>query len=169
MRRGALVIASQEVELTRKSADIITGIFVESALMALSPDSEVLAIEHTRSEQENAKKLGRLCSDVDCDKDGKLTQKEFEEGLQRKQMPMLLKMMGLRKHHLLELFSCMAEMSDEDGIVEISSFVNACMLLKGTATEFDLQKLHAEMTAMHAKRDQDMSDIMRLLRGRPRP
>jgi len=143
--------------------NIITGIFVESAMMTLSPDSETLAQEHSRREQENAKKLIQLCKNVDADVSGKLTRDQFEDGLRRKQIPMLLELLGLQKHHVLEFFSHMADAADDDGQVGIETFVNGCMLLKGAATNFDLQKLHADVKAMSATHQRSLNDIRDIL------
>merc|ERR1712032_1185303 len=56
--------------------NIITGIFVESAMETLSPDKETLALEHSRKEQENADELEALCRNVDIDFSGKLTREQ---------------------------------------------------------------------------------------------
>jgi hypothetical protein len=143
--------------------NIITGIFVESALGVLSPDSEMLALEHNRREQDNAKKLEQLCRNVDEDLSGKLTQEQFEDSLRKKQLPMLLTMLGLGTDHVLELFKHMAQVADDNGQVEIGKFVNSCMLLKGAATNFELQKLHAEIRAAQVTHNQVLQDIVEFL------
>jgi voltage-gated sodium channel len=143
--------------------NIITGIFVESAMMTLSPDDMVLAQEHTLKEKENAKMLVELCQRVDHDQSGKLTQDQFEDGLRKKQIPMLLTMLGLQRHHVLELFHTMAEAADDDGQVEIRRFVEGCMLLKGAATNFDIQKLQAEFRMTQLKHEESMAEIVTLL------
>jgi hypothetical protein len=145
--------------------NIITGIFVESAMMTLSPDDMTLAQEHTRKEKDNAKKLVKLCQNVDHDQSGKLTQDQFEDGLRRKKIPMLLTLLGLQRHHVLEFFQTMAEAADDDGQVEITRFVEGCMGLKGAATNFDIQKLHAEFRANQSKHEQSINEILMLLRG----
>jgi hypothetical protein len=145
--------------------NIITGIFVESAMMTLSPDTDTLAQEQSRRESDNAQKLIQLCKNVDADFSGKLTREQFEDGLRRKHIPLLLNLLGLQKHHVLEFFSVMAEAANDDGQVAIETFVNGCMLLKGTATNFDLQKLHAEVRDTKAKHQRSLDDIMELLRG----
>jgi hypothetical protein len=146
--------------------NIITGIFVESAMATLTPDSQTLAREHTRQELENAQKLDSLCRDVDADDSGKLSRAEFEDCIKKRHMTMLLEMMGLQKHHVLEFFNHLALVYDDGGQVEIAKFVNGCMLLKGAATNFDLQKLHAEFLAAQARFDQNQSRILKLLHAR---
>jgi hypothetical protein len=140
--------------------NVIMGIFVDSAMKVLSPDSDVLGHELIRKDHEHAEKLARLCRDVDHDCSGKLTQEQFEEGLRKHHIPRMLRTLGLQKHHLVELFSSLAKASDDDGHVAIDTFVKDCMLLKGTSTNFDLQKMHAEIQVDHAT-------IMQLLRDIP--
>merc|ERR1719284_939650 len=111
--------------------NIITGIFVESAMTTLSPSPDMLAQEHARQEQRNAKLLEQMCIEVDTDFSGKLTQKQFEDGLRQNHIPRLLSMLGLQRHHVLEFFASMADAANDDGQVEISKFVSGCMVLKG--------------------------------------
>lgn len=146
--------------------NIITGIFVESAMATLTPDSQMLAREHTRLELEYAQKLDSLCRDVDADDSGKLSRAEFEECIKKRHMTMLLEMMGLQKHHVLEFFHHLAHVYDDGGQVDIAKFVNGCMLLKGAATNFDLQKLHAEFLSAQARVAQNQKDILKLLHDR---
>merc|ERR1740121_1957390 len=146
--------------------NIITGIFVESAMATLKPASHMLAREYTRRELENAQKLDKLCRDFDLDDSGKLDRTEFDDCIRKRRMTMLLEMMGLEKHHVLELFHHMTQVYDDDGKVQISKFVNGCMLLKGAATNFDLQKLHAEFLAAQVRHDHKFKEILKILRDR---
>jgi hypothetical protein len=145
--------------------NIITGIFVDSAMAVLKPDSESLAREGALQELADAHKLAHLCHEVDADASGKLTKEQFEDGLRRSHIPMLLRGLGLQRHNVLEFFHFMAEARNDNGQVDIDTFVNGCMLLKGAATNFDLQKLHAEIKAMQAHHDRSLDNILNMLRG----
>jgi hypothetical protein len=148
--------------------NIITGIFVDSAIESLSPDAEMIARERSLKEKESAQKLEQFCSDVDINGNGKLTRVEFQLAMQRKHIPVLLATLGLQRHHVLEFFDVMAETANDGGQVEISTFVNGCMLLRGVATNFDLQKLQADLLKLHAdsaKHDYYMREVLRLLRN----
>jgi hypothetical protein len=142
--------------------NIILGVFVDSAMKVLTPDPETIADEHVRMEREHAQKLVSLCKAVDTDHSGKLTKEKFEHGMRRQNIPKLLRMMGLQKHHILEFFNSLAKASDDDGQVDIDTFVNGCMLLKGASTNFDLQKMHAEVQVAH-------TTIIQLLRENSMP
>ncbi|CAK0800850.1 unnamed protein product [Prorocentrum cordatum] len=133
-------------------------------MAVLKPDPEVFARELSQQEWVDAQKLDRLCRAVDTDESGKLTREQFENGLQKNHIPLLLKSLGLQRHHLVEFFKFMAEDSSGDGQVDIHTFVNGCMVLRGVATNFDLQKLHAELKSNHAQHDKHLDSIMRILR-----
>jgi hypothetical protein len=139
--------------------NIIMGIFVDSAMKVLSADPDMLAREHIRQEHEHAQRLASLCREVDPDCSGKLTQDQFEDGLRRQHIPKLLSMLGLQKHHILEFFDSLAKSSDDGGQVDIGTFVNGCMLLKGASTNFDLHKMHADIQVAHKTMIQMLSEI----------
>ncbi|CAK0872655.1 unnamed protein product, partial [Prorocentrum cordatum] len=139
--------------------NIILGIFVDSAMKVLSPDSETLAHEYVRRDHEYARKLTNLCKTLDTDCSGRLTQEQFKLGLSQKRIPHLLAMLDLKKHSILEFFESLAKASDHDGQVGITTFVDGCMLLKGASTNFDLQKLRAECDIAHKQIIQMLRDI----------
>lgn len=134
--------------------NIIMGVFVHSAMKVLSADPVEAAHEHVRKEREQSWVLANLCKVVDPDGSGKLTREQFENGMRRKGIPELLSMLGLKKHNIIEFFASLARASrdrGDDGQVDIPTFVNGCMMLKGAGTNFDLQKMQAELTVAHAK------------------
>jgi hypothetical protein len=201
--------------------NIITGIFVESAVQTLRPDRETIVTEHIRLEKENATELERICrqaplhaqtlsdgwgasagrssfwfsflraelvqgcqparagglgpgdgaealaqllTEADTDGNGKMSRSEFEVHLQKGRVPRLLLLLGLSKHHVMEFFNTMAAMNQnpdegEEEEVDIASFVQACMQLKGAATNFDVQMIHAELRSMWGKQERRMSEV----------
>jgi hypothetical protein len=140
--------------------NIITGIFVESAMQTLRPDREMLTMEQRRIESEHAAEMERLCRLGDADGSGTISPQEFEKMLARGRLPRLLTLLGLSKHHVVEFFTTMSELSPQtEGEVDIRSFVQACMQLKGAATNFDVQMIHAELRSMWQKSDSRLSDI----------
>jgi hypothetical protein len=128
--------------------NIITGIFVESAMMVLRPDPITVARETSRQEHADAQKLDQLCRAVDADVSGKLTREQFEDGLRKKDIPLLLKSLGLQRHHLIEFFNHMAHVQADNGQVDIITFVDGCMMLKGAATNFDVHKLQSQLNTV---------------------
>jgi hypothetical protein len=140
--------------------NIITGIFVESAVQTLRPDRETIATEHLRLEKENAMELERLCKMADKDGNGRLGRQEFEDSLHKDRIRRLLMVLGLSKHHVMEFFDTMSTLAiDDEGEVDISQFVRGCMQLKGAATNFDVQMIHAEMRSMWNRTDRRLSEL----------
>jgi hypothetical protein len=145
--------------------NIITGIFVESAMSTLTPDRETLAVEADRKEKANAEELEHLCKLVDADYSGKLTRDQFEDGLTKGRIPLLLTLLGLQTRHVKELFNTMSQAAeDDDGQVDISKFVQVCMHLKGAATNFDMQRLHAEFVSAQQTTQAKLEEQDRRLR-----
>jgi hypothetical protein len=126
--------------------NIITGIFVETAVQTLTPDQETVAVEHARREKQNAEDLEHLCLLVDHDSSGKLTPEQFRDGINRGRLPTVLALLGLSQHHVLELFEFLSKdaYKHDEGQVPIRVFVKMCMRLKGPATNFDLQSFRKE-------------------------
>jgi hypothetical protein len=138
--------------------NIITGIFVESAMQTLRPDREMITMEQLRLEKENAREVSDICSSADNDGNGKMSKQEFALLLSKGRLPKLLLLLGLSKHHVVEFFDTMSALCD-DGEVEISTFVQGCMQLKGAATNFDVQMIHAEMRSHFSKQQKFLGEL----------
>jgi hypothetical protein len=135
--------------------NIITGIFVEAAMQTLRPDKEAIVVEQLRIEKEHIEELERMCNNFDTDGNGMISRQEFEIGLSRGRIPRLLMLLGLSKHHVVEFFSAM----EEEGEVDISTFVRGCMQLKGAATNFDVQMVHAELRSIWNRQEKYMVEM----------
>jgi len=128
--------------------NIITGIFVQSAKNALSPDSETLALELLRKEADLAEELATLCRLANVNYSGKLSPNEFQDGLRQGRIPLLLAVLGVERHQVEELFDTMSNAAEsDDGHVDISDFVDSCMKLRGGARNYDIQIMRAEWRA----------------------
>lgn len=139
--------------------NIITCIFVDSAMAVLKPDAEAAARETFRSELHLAKELRKICRAVNGDGSGQLSQQDFEAGLeQNRHLPLLLKGLGFKRHNFKEFFEGMASGSDQR--VDIEGFVNGCILLRGEASNFDVLKLRTELDNLDSK----MRTTLELLR-----
>lgn len=138
--------------------NIILGIFVESAMAVLQPDAATLARETFRKELECSHELEYLCRRVNDDGSGKLSREDFDTGLEiNPRLPLLLKGLGFRRHNFNEFFNGLAQ---GDQRVDIDTFVNGCIVLKGDASNYDVVKLRAEL----AKLDGRMKSTLEFLR-----
>merc|ERR1719356_892813 len=75
--------------------NIITGLFVENAMLSLSPNREQLATTFAEEEEALAKELEMLCHAVDVDQSNCLTKDQFDELLKQGRIPLLLHLVGL--------------------------------------------------------------------------
>jgi len=118
--------------------NIITGIFVDSAMQSLMPNREQMAIKLNEEEKAFSEELERLCIAVDADRSGFLTRDQFADGINKGRIPLLLHLLGLDQDHVQNFFEVLCS-TTADNQVDIKSFVRGCMRLKGPATSFDLQ------------------------------
>jgi len=169
---GALLFVAFIIFTSIALLNIITGLFVESAMQSLSPNREKQAREHEREEQENAEELKKLCLAVDYDKTRMLTREQFEDGLRKEKIPRLLMLLGIDKEQATQFFDALAHYNEKERIrngkrrrprkmqeVEVDGFVQGCMRLRGTATSFDLQLVILEIKEMGAASHMFLNDI----------
>lgn len=176
-KAGALLFVAFIIFTSIALLNIITGLFVESAMLSLSPNREKQALEHEREEQEYADELKKLCLAVDFDHSNKLTREQFEDGLRKEKIPRLLMLLGLNKEHVTQFFDALAHHSEKERIrsgssprqrteqeVDIHGFVQGCMRLRGTATSFDQQLVILEIKEMGAVNHMFLNDIHKRVR-----
>jgi hypothetical protein len=169
---GAVVFVAFITFTSIALLNIITGLFVESAMQNLSPNREKQALEHEQEEQAYADELKKLCLAVDFDQTKKLTRKQFEDGLRKEKIPRLLMLLGLNKEHVKQFFDALAHYTEKERIrtgsperprskqeVDIHGFVQGCMRLRGTATSFDLQLVILEIKEMGAANHMFLNEI----------
>eukprot|EP00403_Amphidinium_massartii_P023511 CAMPEP_0178388306 /NCGR_PEP_ID=MMETSP0689_2-20121128/9521_1 /TAXON_ID=160604 /ORGANISM="Amphidinium massartii, Strain CS-259" /LENGTH=688 /DNA_ID=CAMNT_0020008697 /DNA_START=139 /DNA_END=2201 /DNA_ORIENTATION=- len=129
--------------------NILTGIFVESAMKLAQPDRETLALEQRKREIIEADEMTRLCEEMDMDQSGTINAAEVGAVLRSRRMRAHLAVLGLEIRDA-EMFFGMLASATENHEVDIHSFVSGCMRMKGNATSLDLQGLGFQ-TAMLQK------------------
>jgi hypothetical protein len=133
--------------------NIITGIFVDTALQKLAPDREATALSHHKEKELAAEEMRSLWREVAERDDGYLSSDDFLRGLRGTKIPYQLEDMGLSIDNVTQFFGFLRKNSPEDGMVRISNFVHGCMRLKGSASSYDIQEMRSEMFAMGRKVD----------------
>jgi len=142
--------------------NIITGIFVDSAMQNLAPGKEALAHRMQMEQDSHTSELVKLCTEVDSNSNGCLSKEQFQDGLNKGRIPMLLQLLGLNRLHVEHFFNVLSEGSPT-GEVEIKSFVHGCMRLSGAATSFDLQMLTVDLKGVERQQAKDFRDMKRRL------
>merc|ERR1711920_136039 len=103
-----------------------------------------------------------LCNEVDTDANGMVNREQFQNGLKKGRIPMLLQLIGLNRHDVERFFDVLSA-SSPSGEVEITSFVHGCMRLSGAATSFDLQMLTVDLKGVQKEQAKDFRDVKRRL------
>jgi len=118
--------------------NILTGLFVESAMKLAQPDHASRALEVCRAENAQHRQLMRLCEELDKGGSGTLTKQEFSKNMKDGKLKYFLASLGLDIRDAERFFELLEDTSSE---IDIGLFVDACMKLKGAATSIDLQGL----------------------------
>mmetsp|Transcript_9908 Transcript_9908/g.28743 ORF Transcript_9908/g.28743 Transcript_9908/m.28743 type:complete len:553 (+) Transcript_9908:74-1732(+) len=120
--------------------NIMTGVFVESALKCAQPDHNTLALEQRRAELTETAALRNILKQVDVDGTGTINWEEFHKVAGDPRISAVLEVMGLdiKDVGLLHDMLCRAGGTHE---VNLDFLVNALMRMKGPAMGIDLQAL----------------------------
>lgn len=113
--------------------NVVTGVFVESALQTAKQDKDLYLLHHVR----------RIFLDVDVNQNGVLTWEDFESALSNPQMSVLFEAVDLDMEEALELFQLIDV--EETGKIDLESFVNSFFQFRGSAKSLDLAMLSFEM------------------------
>jgi len=129
--------------------NILTGIFVESALSLAKPtDTEALKQRRRKSEEE-AEELTAILEMMDDDGDGCMSISEFGNIMTNDRVVHMFKKVGVDIKDAELFFTTVANLSNKD-VIEIPEFVGQIMRLRGDALSIDL---HAVLVQMHALQD----------------
>merc|ERR1712060_486409 len=91
--------------------NVVTGVFVESALQTAKHDKDIYLLHHVR----------RLFKDSDKDGDGCLGWDDFEAALANPQMKIYFEAIDLDLEEAVELFQLIDV--DESGLIDLDEFV----------------------------------------------
>jgi len=140
--------------------NVLTGLFVESAMKLAQPDQESCAFEARRAENAQRLQLMQLCEDLDKNASGTLTKQEFSKSMENGTLKYFLATLGLDIRDFGRFF----ELLDfTGGEIEIGLFVDACIKLKGAATNVDLQSLALKTVQLQRSQSRLEKNIMQRL------
>jgi len=126
--------------------NIITGIFVDSAIHSAQADRDEVIQDQMRSTSSALSEMQRLFEAADVDRSGTITVEEFEQHLQEGGVRAHLSAIGIEVGEAKGLFKLLD--LDKSGEVTIEEFVYGCMRLKGGAKSIDLANLMYENKRM---------------------
>jgi hypothetical protein len=127
--------------------NIITGIFVDTAVNSARTDKQEVIHEELTLQNANVKKLLNIFRLADQDGNGELTLKELENIMERAEVRAIFSTMGMEVHEARSLFDLLD--TDFDGIVTMKQFIVGCIRVKGGAKGVDLLTLMHENKKMY--------------------
>lgn len=126
--------------------NIITGIFVDTAIQSAQSDRDEIIQEQIHSQESELAKLKQAFLEADNDGSMTITLVEFQDHLKDQHVRAHLASIGLEIHEAMGLFKLLD--IDGSGAVGIEEFVIGCMRLKGSAKSIDLATLMYENKRM---------------------
>eukprot|EP00416_Gambierdiscus_australes_P012458 CAMPEP_0171136026 /NCGR_PEP_ID=MMETSP0766_2-20121228/130754_1 /TAXON_ID=439317 /ORGANISM="Gambierdiscus australes, Strain CAWD 149" /LENGTH=180 /DNA_ID=CAMNT_0011599543 /DNA_START=1 /DNA_END=540 /DNA_ORIENTATION=- len=124
--------------------NIIVGIFVDSATDAAVKDRESLAQEELMRNLELMKGLEELFDELDADKFGFISWKQFEELSHRTEIRARFSTLDIDISHAKEVFTLID--ADGNGTISVDEFVVGIMHQKGLAKRTDVHSLMCEIS-----------------------
>jgi hypothetical protein len=118
--------------------NIILGVFVDTAMKSMVGDKEERMQEFVENQRQMRNDLTELCAEADYDKDGKLSEEEWQMAMQNDKLINYLDLMEWRPSEVRDFLNLMCK-NTRDGTIDIDIFVRACMRFKGSASCYDMQ------------------------------
>jgi len=123
--------------------NILTAVFVERAMRLAQPDTMAQAREQRMKERSEAEELRRMCLEMDANNSGTVSADEFREHIESQEMRCYFSVLGLDIRNAQEFFEMLVFISDGQE-VDIDTFVEGCMQMRGHATGIAQQNLIME-------------------------
>lgn len=123
--------------------NVITAVFVESAMQRSQNDRELLVQQELEHKLEFIEEMQRLFEELDLDGGGTLTLDEFEKQIQDENILSYLSSMGLDIDQVRTLLTLLDR--DQNGEVDIEEFITGCLRLKGGAKSLDMAVLQYQL------------------------
>jgi len=119
--------------------NILTGVFVERAVAAAMPDREELIAMERKKIMKQVEELRALFKALDTDGSGKLSREEFMHDMQDSRIVSYMHTLGLDMHDAERFFEIVSDkLHDQE--VDIDTFIEHCLAMRGTATAMDMHR-----------------------------
>jgi len=128
--------------------NIITGVFVDTAMKFAQPDRQTLARERRYRDFADAAELRRTVAKLDEDATGTVTWEEFKRVAADHKFASQLRVMGLEINEP-DMFFAMLSSASESADLDLEVLIQACLLFKGPASCLDLHLLSFKADLIH--------------------
>jgi len=123
--------------------NIVTGVFVETAMQCNLRDREVIIQDEMEKQKEVLSCIASIFEELDMDDTGLISQSEFENHLHDERVVAYFEYLELDVNDARTLFMLLD--FDQSGDIAIEEFVSGCMKLKGGSRSLDLAMLRYEV------------------------
>mmetsp|Transcript_572 Transcript_572/g.1944 ORF Transcript_572/g.1944 Transcript_572/m.1944 type:complete len:520 (+) Transcript_572:78-1637(+) len=123
--------------------NVITGIFVDSALQCDSADKENIVSEEMQSRRRFEDQVRDMFEELDHSGEGQLSWDEFEAGLQDDRVVAFFDAMKLGVGEAAKLFSMID--IDNSGSIDLDEFLSGCHRLRGESRAYDQAVMYWEI------------------------
>jgi hypothetical protein len=130
--------------------NIMTGIVVEKALLAATPDRDEIILQQKKKVKRETNEFRELCRQLDADDSGTISFTEFMKSMRDDRMVSYMASTGLEVHDVEVFFKSVAGAGDDEE-VDVDKFVYGCMALKGPASGLDVRGALHESTRINYK------------------
>lgn len=126
--------------------NIVTGVFVDSAMQANLVDRDILVHEELEEKKQYLEEVREIFHALDTDSSGTITLEEMESGLQHEKLQAYFRALKLDVSDAAMLFRLLDK--DNNQKIPIEEFVNGCYKLQGEATALDTKMTFLEVQTM---------------------
>jgi len=119
--------------------NIVTGVFVDSAIQAAQRDRGVLMEKQRQAALSTKQHVLSLLEEIDTDKTGIISRDELTQSLESDNVKDYFNALSIDTDNVAQLMDLLD--ADGDGAIDISEFVDGCQRLKGEAKSFDIHML----------------------------
>jgi len=123
--------------------NIVTGVFVDSALQNNTRDRELLIQEEIQNKKDYLENMAAIFEEIDADNTGYISQEEFEVSLQDERVKAYFNSMKLDVSDARTLFALLDY--DQSTEVEIKEFIAGCYKLQGESRSLDVKIMQYEV------------------------
>jgi len=126
--------------------NVVTGVFVESAMLVNKMDREVISQEEMDSKKEFLHNMHKMFIEMDIDGSGCIGIQEFEKQLDDERVLAYFDALKLDASEAGKLFMLLDV--DKTGLVDIEEFIVGCHKLQGEARSMDVAVMQYEVRAI---------------------
>merc|ERR1719321_1562251 len=123
--------------------NVVTGVFVDSAMQCNHTDREVVVHEELQNKKLYLEQMADIFTEMDSDSTGCITIEEFERRLKDERVIAYFNAMKLDVSDARTLFSLLDYDNSEE--VEIKEFLAGCYKLQGESRSLDLKIMQYEV------------------------